>query len=155
MKKALSILLAALMILSMAACGDSKKDEEKAFDAKAAADALLKEAEFSDCSFVESDQVELEYGITLEDTAEFYYARKDSNMSANMFLIAVAKDGKTSLMNGELDKLVETYDKGWTELVYNADEAAKVQSRFVEKKDGVYICIISSDNDAMKTVIGK
>ena len=34
-------------------------------------------------------------------------------------------------------------------------EAPKVKDRYESEKDGVYVCIISADNDAMVKLIGK
>ena len=146
------------MLLSFAACGDSGKKEEKApFDAKKAAEALLGSEEFKGCALVDASQVEFEYDITLEDTEEFYFTRVTNGLSANMFIIAVAKEGKESLMNGEMEKLVSTYASSWVDSNY-ADrqaEAPKVKARYESKDGRVYICIISADNDAMVKLIGK
>ena len=157
MKKVLSLLMVLAMLLSFAACGDSGKKEEKAaFDAKKAAEALLGSDEFKGCALEDPGQIEFEFDITLEDTKEFYCTRANG-LSANMFIIAVAKEGKESLMFGEMEKIVSTYASSWVDSTYpeRLAEAPKVKARYESEKDGVYICIISADNDAMVKLIGK
>ena len=156
MKKVLAIMLALAMVFSLAACG-GEKEEKKTFDAKAAAEALLGSDEFKGCSLADGEQIEFRYDITLEDTAEFYYTEVTNGLSANMFIIAVAKEGKESLMYGEMEKIEKTYASSWVDSTYaeRQAEAPKVKDRYVEEKDGVYICIISADNDACLKLIGK
>lgn len=155
MKKTLAILLAAVMLFSLAACGKDSGDKQS-FNAKEAADKLLKNAEFKDCSLVEGEQAEMEYDITLEDTAEFYFAKVSSGTSANMFIIAVAKEGQSSLMCGEMEKIEKTYASSWVDSTYpeRLAEAPKVKDRYTSEKNGMYICIISADNDACLKLIG-
>ena len=157
-KKLLSVLLAAAMTLSLAACGDSgKKEDKEPFDAKKAAEALLGSDEFKGCSLIDGDQIEFRYDITLEDTDEFYYTEVTNGVSANMFIIAKAKEGKASLMYGEMEKIMATYADSWVNSNYaeRQAEAPKVKGRYESEEDGIYICIISSDNDAMVKLIGK
>ena len=156
MKKLLAVLVALTMIMSFAACGGSGSNTGKDFDAKKASEALLASAEFKDCALVDAEQTELEYDITLEDTTEFYFAKVSSGTSANMFIIAVAKDGQSSLMCGEMEKIEKTYVSSWVDSTYQERlaEAPKVNDRYVSEKDGMYICIISSDNDACLELIG-
>jgi len=158
MKKVLAIVLSLVMILSLAACGSKEEGGQKeAFDAKKAAEALLGSEEFKGCSLVDGEQIEFRYDITLEDTQEFYYTEVTNGLSANMFIIAVAKEGKESLMYGEMEKIVNTYASSWVDSTYaeRQAEAPKVKDRYTSEKDGVYICIVSSDNDAMLKLIGK
>ncbi len=158
MKKVFAVMLVLVMVLSLAACGDSGKKEDKTpFDAKKAAEALLGSDEFKGCSIMDKDQIEFKYDITLEDTEEFYYTEVTNGVSANMFIIAKAKEGKASLMYGEMEKIIKTYADSWVNSNYaeRQAEAPKVKGRYESEEDGVYICIISSDNDAMKALIGK
>ena len=158
MKKALAIIMVLAMVLAFAACGDGgKKEENKAFDAKKAAEALLGSDEFKGCALASGEDIEFRYDITLEDTAEFYYTEVTNGLSANMFIIAVAKEGKASLMYGEMEKIVKTYASSWVDSNYaeRQAEAPKVKARYESEKDGVYICIVSNDNDAMLKLIGK
>jgi hypothetical protein len=157
MKKVFALIMVLVMLLSFAACGDSGKKEEKtSFDAKKAAEALLGSDEFKGCALEDPGQIEFEFDITLEDTKEFYMTRANG-LSANMFIIAVAKDGKDSLMFGEMEKIVKTYAASWVDSTYpeRQAEAPKVKDRYESEKDGVYVCIISADNDAMVKLIGK
>ena len=156
MKKVFALITVLALLLSFAACGDSGKKEEAPFDAKKAAEALLGSDEFKGCALEDPGQVEFEFDIPLEDTQEFYFTRANG-LSANMFLIAVAKEGKSSLMFGEMEKIVEVYADSWVNSNYEEKqaEAPKVKARYTSEKDGVYICIISSDNDAMVKLIGK
>ena len=157
MKKVLAVLIAFVMVFSLAACGGgSGKEEKTTFDAKKAAEALLGSDEFKGCSLEDPEQIEFEFDITLEDTKEFYMTRANG-LSANMFIIAVAKEGKESLMFGEMEKIVSTYASSWVDSNYaeKQAEAPKVKARYESKKDGVYVCIISADNDAMVKLIGK
>ncbi len=157
MKKVLAIVMIFVMVLSFAACGGSK-EEKTSFDAKKAAEALIGSDEFKGCAIEDPEQIEFEFNITLEDTEEFYMTRANG-LSANMFIIAVAKEGsgKASLMYGEMEKIVETYASSWVDSNYEERraEAPKVKGRYESEKDGVYICIISNDNDAMVKLIGK
>ena len=156
MKKLLTVLLALTMILSFASCGGSSSENKESFDAKAASEKLLASDEFKGCALVDADQTELEYDITLEDTQEFYFAKVSSGTSANMFIIAVAKEGQSSLMCGEMEKIEKTYASSWVDSTYQERlaEAPKVNARYVSEKNGMYICIISSDNDACLELIG-
>ena len=156
MKKMIAALLALVMVFAFAACGGGK--EEKApFDPKKAAEALLGSSEFEGCSLENGDDIEFRYDITLEDTEEFYYAEVRNGLSANMFIIAKAKEGKASLMYGEMEKIVKTYASSWVDSNYEERqaEAPKVKARYESEEDGIYICIISNDNDAMLKLIGK
>ena len=156
MKKIIAALLALAMVFALAACGGGK--EEKApFDPKKAAEALLGSSEFEGCSLADGDQIEFRYDITLEDTDEFYYTEVTNGLSANMFIIAKAKEGKASLMYGEMEKIVKTYASSWVDSNYEERqaEAPKVKARYESEEDGIYICIISNDNDAMLKLIGK
>ena len=155
MKKVLAAVMVLAMVFTLAACGS--KEEKEPFDAKKAAEALLGSAEFEGCSLVDGDQIEFRYDVTLEDTDEFYYTEVTNGVSANMFMIAVAKEGKASLMYGEMEKIMQTYASSWVDSNYEERqaEAPKVNGRYESKEDGVYICIISSDNDAMLKLIGK
>ena len=157
MKKLIRFTAAVLvisMICGLCACG--KKEEKTSFDAKKAAEALLGSDEFKGCALEDPGQIEFEFDITLEDTKEFYMTRANG-LSANMFIIAVAKDGKDSLMFGEMEKIVKTYAASWVDSNYpeRQAEAPKVKGRYESEKDGVYVCIISADNDAMVKLIGK
>ncbi len=155
MKKMIAALLALVMLFSLAACGG--KEEKTPFDAKKAAEALFGSDEFKGCSLIDGETVENRYDITLEDCDEFYYTEVTNGLSANMFIIAKAKAGKESLMYGEMEKIVKTFASSWVDSNY-ADrqaEAPKVKARYESEKDGIYICIISNDNDAMLKLIGK
>ena len=156
MKKMIAALLALAMLFSLAACGGGK-EEKTPFDAKKAAEALLGSDEFKGCALANSEDIEFRYDITLEDCDEFYYTEVTNGLSANMFIIAKAKAGKESLMYGEMEKIVKTFASSWVDSNY-ADrqaEAPKVKARYESEKDGIYICIISNDNDAMLKLIGK
>jgi len=155
MKKLLVIFLTLSILLAFAACGDS--NNKTAFDPKSASDKLLADAEFVDCKLQDNDDIELEFDITLEDTESFYFAEyTGSKTSANMFMIAKAKEGSESLMKGELEKLEKTYASSWVDSNYpeKQAEANKVKARFSYYKDGIYVCIVAEDSDAMAELIG-
>lgn len=155
MKKIVSITLILILTLAFAACG---KKTEESFDAQKAAETLLASEYFKGAALTDVKDAEVEFNIEkliTEDTEQFFFARISSGVSANMFIIAKAKDGSASFMYEDMEIIVEQYSSEWVDSTYpeKLAQADKVKGRYVSKENGVFICIISEDNEACLKLI--
>lgn len=152
MKKTIVIMMAALLILSCFGCGSSKEETADIDLEKVTADLCGSEY-FPGVSSFDRDKLELKYAVDLSGMEEGVFYMPVDAEKANMFIIAKASEGNADVLFDEIDMIVDKYDHSWTDLVYNAAEAEKVENRTVVKTGNWYICVISDDNDAVINMI--
>lgn len=143
MKKIIVILMT---LLVLASCS-SKKEVE--IDIDSVSEELLASEDFKGISKMDISKAELKYSVDLSEMENGVICLPTDAERANMFIIAKAKDGKSSVLFDELDMIVDKYDHSWTDLIYNAQEAQKVKDKTIEKIGDYYICVISDDNETI------
>jgi len=148
MKKILSILMVAFVMISFAACG--QKETVKDISIKDMVDKIMElpTAERlmqSDLSTLNDENKYLIEPIELntEDLEEGYAIYSMMNVKSDMILVFKAKD-ESSVENLKivLDKAAENQERIWSQ--YLPDQYEKVQNRIVKEK-GKYLIYIVTD----------
>jgi len=155
MKKLFITLFVLTMLLPLTGCKKNEDEKKLSININQVASELLAKDDFKLCKLVDTEKYALKFGALLDSMEEGVFAIPSGAETANMFIIAKAKEGKEADLYAELNIIVVGYDGTWTKNVYNAAEAKKVQDRLVKKVDGYYICIISNDNQSVYDIITK
>lgn len=143
MKKLISLILAAAVVLSLSACGGNKKAPGPDFQVQDAMDAMLERAGAEDMmTLSEGDALDF-YGIKAEDMEQFSAAINAAGISAEeIVLVKAAGEDAAKSVQERLDKRVANRMAEFENyLPYQFDIVAN-HSRV--SRDGVYVSLIIS-----------
>lgn len=143
MKKLLSLLLLAVMILTLSACGGGGKQSAKSADLKAVLAKFTFDGEMLEMD--ENDMLDV-YGIQAADMKQFAAAVNTSGIDCDEVVLVEAKDADTA------SRVKEALDKRYQAKLnetenYLPDEYAVIKTCSVVM-DGNYVAMIVAPNAA-------
>lgn len=152
MKKIFAMLLAAVLCLSLAACG-GEKATDKTVDAAAMFKALLNDVTYSgDATEFEASEtnVAMILGGTLPEGTEAYLAANNSSYLRCAVFACKDKDAAAAVK-----ALIQSYIDESIDAKYNVDEVALLQKAKVHT-NGRYVAVaVTDDADGVDKVIAK
>ena len=152
MRKIFAILLAAVLCLSLAACG-GEKATDKTVDAAAMFKALLNDVTYSgDATEFEASEtnVAMILGGTLPEGTEAYLAANNSSYLRCAVFACKDKDAAAAVK-----ALIQRYIDESIDAKYNVDEVALLQKAKVHT-NGRYVAVaVTDDADGVDKVIAK
>ena len=155
MKKLISLALAAVLVLSLAACGGNRESSGPDFQVQDAMDAMLEWVGADDMmALSEGDMLDF-YGIRAEDMEQFAAAVTSTGISAKEIVLVKAADEEAARRVQErLDKRVANRMAEFKN--YLPDQFDIVANHSRVSRDGVYVSlIISSELEALSQIYSK
>lgn len=152
MKKLISLVLAAAVVLGLSACGTSGKASGPDFQVRDAMDAMLELAGADDMMFLSDGDMLDYYGIKAEDMEQFSAAISSTGISAKeIVLVKAAGEDAAKSIQKQLDKRVANRMAEFENyLPYQFDIAANYSQ---VRRDGVYVSlIISSELEGLNNI---
>ncbi len=108
---------------------------------------------FPNTAKVETDILEMKYGVSLESFESYIVVMPTMATSASMYAIFLPKEGKSKEAEAISDIIMNKYASSWTSIIYNVSEAYLVNNMLKTKYNGYIIYIISNNNDlALNTI---
>ena len=152
MKRLISLVLAAVMVLSLSACGGKKESSGPDFQVQDAMDAMLEHIGADDMMTLSGEDMLDFYGIKAQDMEQFSAAITSTGISAKEIVLvkAVGEDAAQRVQE-QLDKRVANRMAEFEN--YLPDQFDIVANHSQVSRDGVYVSlIISSDLENLSKI---
>lgn len=151
MKKALLILLSCLFLTG---CGNKQvKLDFNTIKNELNTLTINEELVFNDLQEASYEDLWNIHGIDAQLTEEIHFMTSTDGTDANMYIIALPKEGKEK----ELKEQINTFFEGFQLQadMYNPDNAALIKNRMEEKVGDYLIYIVSNNNSKVLEIIEK
>ena len=143
MKKLISLVLAAAMVLGLSACGGSEKASGPDFQVQDAMDAMLERAGADDMMALSEEDMLDFYGIRSEDMEQFAAAVTSAGISAKeIVLVKAAGEDAAQRVQEQLNKRVSNRMAEFENYLPDQFDIAANHSQV--RRDGVYVSLIIS-----------
>ena len=150
MKKLVSLLLAAVMVFSLAACGSGSNEAEVSLDSKKLAEELLEKIAFTD-ELSEVDAVMAYTALDESSVTESLVYTGTGGSAEEITVFKAADEGKVA----DLQSMVESRNKEYQEAYagYGPDEVPKLKDAVLVTKGQYLVYCVSPDASAAKEII--
>ncbi len=150
-KKLIALALAALTLLTLAACGKSSKT----LDLDKAAENIDATGVYANMITPDDEFMTSVVGLDMSKVEKSLVSIPLMNVKASLYFVVLPAKGGESDVKAALDEYMAVYENTWSQ--YLPDQAALVKDRLeteIETAEGAYyVYIISEDNDAVLAAI--